>query len=264
MSYTIDTNTVLPIVIPNATTAEDGLMSAADKVKLDSLPSGPIPVPTMQEIYDASTGYESNTLIQNLQNAFGGGLFIQDNVVPINTDSLFAIGNSDFSNNFIVQGDAFGFGAVVTRSDITNGNGVGLFMSNNTAATALSTIRNAPNMRFTSRIWNPVALASQLLRFQIGAQNLDGFDPIYGALTFYSSTNGGALTPALSIDNVSNVFVNANAITTDAGGVEGGLVIAEVGLAPAGSPVGCGVLYISAGALRYKGTAGTDSPVAPA
>lgn len=261
MPYTIDTNTFWPIVIPDATTTTDGLMSAADKVKLDSLPSGPI---TLQEIYDTSTGYETNMLVQNLQNAFGGGLFIVDNAVPINTDALFSASNATATNSFGVQGDAFGFAAFMNRGDITNNQSVGLFLSNPTAATALSTIRNAPALRYTSRIWNPVALASQQLRFQIAPQNLDGFDPIYGALVFFSSTNGGALSPALGIDNVDNVFVNANPIFTDAGGVEGGLVIGEVGVAPGGNPVGSGVLYVSAGALRYKGTAGTDSPVAPA
>lgn len=40
MSFKIDTNTVMPIVIPDATQSAAGVMSAADKVKLDSLAPG--------------------------------------------------------------------------------------------------------------------------------------------------------------------------------------------------------------------------------
>jgi hypothetical protein len=40
MSFKIDTNTVLPIVLPDATETSAGLMSAADKAKLDSLSPG--------------------------------------------------------------------------------------------------------------------------------------------------------------------------------------------------------------------------------
>ena len=41
MAFKIETNTYFPIEIPNATSSRDGLMSAADKAKLDSLAPGP-------------------------------------------------------------------------------------------------------------------------------------------------------------------------------------------------------------------------------
>ena len=40
MSFKIETNTYWPVLIPLATESSDGLMSAADKAKLDSLSPG--------------------------------------------------------------------------------------------------------------------------------------------------------------------------------------------------------------------------------
>jgi len=73
--YEIPINTVFPIEIPDATPIAAGLMSAADKIKLDSLTPGS--GGSLQDAYD----YLPSGVID--LNAGGGGLVLRDAVVPI-------------------------------------------------------------------------------------------------------------------------------------------------------------------------------------
>lgn len=57
---------------------------------------------------------------------------------------------------------------------------------------------------------------------------------------------------------------HANIVTTDCPTGDKVIYIANAATNPSSDPVGGGVLYVTAGALRYRGSGGTDTPIAPA
>ena len=64
----------------------------------------------------------------------------------------------------------------------------------------------------------------------------------------------------MRVDNNSNFYVGTTSIGSSAVNVVG---IAN-GTAPSSSPAGMGQLYVEAGALKYRGSGGTITTVAPA
>lgn len=83
MPFEIPTNTVFPIEIPDASHTHAGLMSAADKIKLDSLGS-------LQAAYDFTPSGEIHL------SAAGGAFVLRDAVVPL-AGPLFAVTNANGS-----------------------------------------------------------------------------------------------------------------------------------------------------------------------
>jgi hypothetical protein len=82
----------------------------------------------------------------------------------------------------------------------------------------------------------------------------------YGALTFFTTSSGGN-TEKMRIDRNGNIGIG----TTDQFG-SGAVVIGlhNATTAPTTNPTDGGVLYVSAGALKYRGSSGTVTTIAPA
>ena len=87
MPFTIETTTTMPIVIPDATAATDGLMTAADKAKIDGLPSGRV---TFNTVYQEGTSTADSRIQLDSTRA---GLWLKD-ATPTIAVILFAITDS--------------------------------------------------------------------------------------------------------------------------------------------------------------------------
>lgn len=86
MPFEIPTNTVFPIEIPDASHTHAGLMSAADKIKLDSLiPGGGT---TLAQTYLNATGPSDNTIVYD--DALGG-VIISDPTSAGTVDGYFGV-----------------------------------------------------------------------------------------------------------------------------------------------------------------------------
>jgi hypothetical protein len=74
-----------------------------------------------------------------------------------------------------------------------------------------------------------------------------------GAANIYLGLTGGAFP--------SSIGFWATAVGTNS---EKTIVIGQTTLPPTSSPAGCGQLYVEAGALKYRGSSGTVTVIAPA
>jgi hypothetical protein len=81
--------------------------------------------------------------------------------------------------------------------------------------------------------------------------------------TWYTSTTPGTTIPGLSLDSLCNLNI-LNGGSASAGGGAGVVCLANATTAPTGTPSGGGILYVSGGALKYKGSSGTVTTLAPA
>ena len=68
----------------------------------------------------------------------------------------------------------------------------------------------------------------------------------------------------LKTDDTFQVEANLRVRTTSVGGGVGVIGIANAGTLPTGTPSGGGVVYVEAGALKFKGSSGTVTTIAPA
>ena len=83
----------------------------------------------------------------------------------------------------------------------------------------------------------------------------------YGAIQFWQSNSTGTLNRAgMLLDNFGNLLVGASAAGTSAAGIIG---LANAA-APTTSPAGMGQLYVQDGALKFRGSSGTVTVLAPA
>ncbi|MFF7130692.1 hypothetical protein ACFZA6_45075, partial [Streptomyces sp. NPDC008240] len=71
-------------------------------------------------------------------------------------------------------------------------------------------------------------------------------------------------TAVVGTDNSFQVGTNLRLNTTSVGGGTGVFGLANASVVPASTPTGGGVLYVEAGALKYKGSSGTVTVLAPA
>ncbi|HXH14310.1 MAG TPA: hypothetical protein VNP04_31680 [Alphaproteobacteria bacterium] len=96
-------------------------------------------------------------------------------------------------------------------------------------------------------------IAVQADRLQINGRNADndGFDTI---VVFQRRAAGG---------NIGIGFKKASQFGRFGEG-QGAIVIANASLAPSGSVAGAGILYVEDGALKYRGSNGTVTVIAPA
>lgn len=79
-------------------------------------------------------------------------------------------------------------------------------------------------------------------------------DPaIAGADSFGIASGTAGSTPILFADATRNVGINGSSF----GSGQGAIFIANATTAPSTNPTGGGVLYVQAGALRYRGSSGT-------
>ena len=73
--------------------------------------------------------------------------------------------------------------------------------------------------------------------------------------------NSNKLTGAVVGAGTTNVQLTG---ATDLASGTGVIAVANAGTTPSGTPAGGGVLYVTGGALHFKGSSGTDTTVAPA
>lgn len=185
-------------------------------------------------------------------------------------------------------------GALLTLTEVTNGgspfyiarygsthatlaNEVD-FMNGNNAAMTFGT-NGAERLRIKANGFVGVGTAAPARIFQISGSSVASgpigvriTDTVYDAagfliyagggtehsLQFYDETNGRA---PLHLSGTGNVgFFTTSAF----GSGVGVLSIANCTTAPTTTPAGAGILYVDAGALKYKGTSGTVTTLAPA
>lgn len=85
-----------------------------------------------------------------------------------------------------------------------------------------------------------------------------------GGYYFSTKSNAGSLTTAFAVTESQNVNVASIVNDANSGGMVGGIYVANVGTAPTGAPTAGGVIYVEAGALKYRGSSGTITVLAPA
>lgn len=81
-----------------------------------------------------------------------------------------------------------------------------------------------------------------------------------GYLDLYSRAAGATMQRVVRLDELKNLLLNA----ADQAGGSGVIAVANVTTAPSSTPSGGGVFYVEAGALKYKGSSGTVTTIAPA
>jgi hypothetical protein len=86
--FTIETITTMPVVIPDATAATDGLMSAADKAKLDAIPA----TVTLASVYNNAASTADNEI---LMTAGKGPIVLESDLT-----STFVIRSTDGTNTY--------------------------------------------------------------------------------------------------------------------------------------------------------------------
>lgn len=101
------------------------------------------------------------------------------------------------------------------------------------------------------------AAVAQILASVDGAP---GSDDMPGRLAFSTTTNGSAtMTERMRIDNAGNIGINGISF---GGGL--GIIFIANATAPSSNPTGGGILYVESGALKYRGSSGTITTIAPA
>jgi hypothetical protein len=83
-------------------------------------------------------------------------------------------------------------------------------------------------------------------------------------LVISRSTGNVTLTPGVVARRASSTASSLSLNTTSLGSGVGVLAIGNAATAPTGTPTGGGVLYVEGGALKYKGSSGTVTTIAPA
>ncbi len=96
-----------------------------------------------------------------------------------------------------------------------------------------------------------------------GAGAASFWNTLGGSYTLY--TNGAASKAGLQCAGSSNnISICIGSVTATYGGGEGCIFIANATTVPTTDPTGGGLLYTEAGALKYRGSSGTVTQLAPA
>ncbi len=170
------------------------------------------------------------------------------------TDGVDFTGTSGPLN--VITGSGFGSAGdinITTGNSITSGKGGDINLSANrgsdsnpNGAISLNTI-GATNTSTTGVI--------SLIVQDASGTNLDG-----GTVVLSPGNQTGSGNPGLTFILAGNLAFR----TVDVGAGDGVIAIANATTNPTTTPTGGGILYVSAGALKYKGSSGTVTPIAPA
>lgn len=103
-------------------------------------------------------------------------------------------------------------------------------------------------------------------RFWIGYSSAGYAVASFASFPFLIATNTAyTKVPIKCMGNSSNLALCMTSATGESfGSAEGAIFIANATTAPTTDPTGGGILYVSAGALLYRGSSGTVTPIAPA
>lgn len=178
---------------------------------------------------------------------------------PITFGSASTIGCSGAINcgAFGVTGASSLSFTTLTRNNGAATPADGFIMNNTTLATSGVPRQFSSRQRWSGTAWT--GSASQQADFTIETQPVNGTSPITAKWVLSSQINSGGFTDKLSVFDNGNFGFG----TTDFGSGVKVFGIAN-GTAPSANPTGGGVLYVEAGALKYRGSSGTITTIAAA
>lgn len=240
LSFFVRSTTVTPdhtISIPNASDTSDGLMSAADKAKLDSLTPGG--GGSLQDAYDFTPSGEIQL------SASGGGLVLRDAVVPINAPLLEVTDASGAFIAFNVAANGVRIGGVASSAGVPIPT-LRVLPPDHTGITA-STEVNAVRTGAAEWTWQAGALAlERWIYFRSPTLSFAGASVVSEAVTLEiegppsAGTNATISTPL--------AFRVASGVTS----LVGGLFVKNVEIDTAGAAIN--------DVLTYDGTAFVPAP----
>lgn len=114
-------------------------------------------------------------------------------------------------------------------------------------------------LTLASDAWDGTGRVGDVAKIQYYVDGAVSTGVVPTRIAFYTNAGAGELE-RVRIDNKGNVGIGATTFGANAVRV---LAIAN-GTAPTSSPANVGQLYVEAGALKFKGAAGTVTPLAPA
>lgn len=199
------------------------------------------------------------------QDASGIRLYDAGNVLKVNLDAT--TGNGTFTGTVSAS--------TITGATITGGTITGTTITGGTIQTAASGHRTLldgtlggslrlftadSNEVVPAFVYNAIDGASQTEQLVMLTGQLTGGGR--GTFKLISGNIGGSVPPYAFFDSGGNVALG-DAFTTFGGG-QGVMVIQSALAAPTSSYLAGGILYVVAGALKYRGSAGTVTTIAAA
>ena len=149
----------------------------------------------------------------------------------------------------------------VTVSLATDNSGLNVTNTNGTGNTSSPLYRGetatAGSLLLTSRV-----TGDTVTRLAVTASGVISWGP--GGSTARDVNLYRMNTAVVGTDNSFQVGTNLRINTTSVGGGTGVIGIANAAAAPTANPTGGGVLYVESGALKFRGSSGTVSVIAPA
>lgn len=119
-----------------------------------------------------------------------------------------------------------------------------------------------------STVLNSLQVIAQALYLGVTTPGLNNFALLCdgSSVVLNAPSNGGSV--AVNLNNVTYLQVDTAALhvgtNADRAGGVGVIALKECTTPPPNTPIGAGVLFVSSGALKYKGTSGTVTTIAPA
>ena len=184
--------------------------------------------------------------------------FSQIRSLYVGTSSSTTVG----TNNLIVSGNVgIGTTAPVSKLDVFGEGRFNVSAAANTTATALTLVNTTDAENNGVRIgWKPYNASFETAYITTIREGANAFS----SLVFATSTNGwgvGGPSERMRITSAGNVGIG----TTNQFGSGGRVIgIANATTVPTTNPTGGGVLYVEAGALKFRGSSGTVTTIANA
>ena len=198
MPIVIDTNTIFPITIRDVTQQWDGLMTAADKIKLDGLTPGG--GGTLLQAYQAATVPADNVL---LYTAALGGVFVQDAAGLGTVDGYFGVLYGAGAQELFVVRDS---GIVSNWDSFGTQTNLGIFTLANVTAAALGAQQYSPDIRLRARGYATGPAASRTVDFHMQAEAAQGVANPTGSWSLRSRINGGANNLVFQVDSAGRAY----------------------------------------------------------
>lgn len=203
MPIVIDTNTVFPITIRDVTQQWDGLMTAADKIKLDSLTPGG--GGTLRDAYTAGDPTE-NTLPYT--DALGP-LVVEDATAAGTGNYLGVTYGGSAQELFMVSvyGINMQWDSIGTNTDF------GVIKVENPTAAAAGAQQYSPDIRLRGHGWDSGTSSSKTVDFHLQTQPTQS-SPASGRFSVSSRIAAGATTQVAYIDSDGNMYLLGGDITS--------------------------------------------------
>jgi hypothetical protein len=153
-------------------------------------------------------------------------------------------------------------------SQLGNATNYGSILSLNTASAANigMIIRGVASQTGDLQQWQNSAGSNVATLSAGGALTINGTMGLNGASLYFVSGDGRILSPSATVNMTiaSSRNIGMFADSGSFGGGSGVLSMANATTVPTSNPTGGGVLYVEAGALKYRGSSGTVTTIANA